>query len=248
MSSTQLSIIAGVGPGTGASVARRFASKYTTILLARNIDNLESIERSITDKGGRAKSISADVSSPESISRAFDKIKQEFPDATCAAAVFNATGPFVKKGILDITVEEFDAGYGVSMRGALLFAQNTLPLLLKHNDLKSEDHHPPTLIFTGASASLRGNAKFSIFGAPKFGLRGLAQSIAREFAPQGVHVAHAVIDGPIDIPQHQFFLKDKPKSESIDPEAIAETYWSLHCQSQRCFTHEVDIRAMGEKW
>lgn len=89
---------------------------------------------------------------------------------------------------------------------------------------------------------------FSVFGSPKFGMRGLAQSIAREFAPKGVHVCHAVIDGPIDVPWAQAYLKDKDEAEKIDPAAIAETYWSLHCQGRRGWTHEVDIRSMKEKW
>lgn len=119
-----------------------------------------------------------------------------------------------------------------------------MPLLLRHAD----NQHPPTLIFTGASASIKGSALFAVFSSPKFGLRSLAQSIAREFNPRGVHVCHAIIDGPIDVPWAQRFLKNKDEMEKIDPEAIAETYWNLHCQSRRGWTHEVDIRAMGEKW
>lgn len=108
--------------------------------------------------------------------------------------------------------------------------------------------HPPTLIFTGATASVKANAQMSSFACAKFALRALATSIAKEFAPKGVHVAHAVIDGVIDIPRTKDWLKDMPPEAKIGAEDIAETYWNLHTQSRRCFTNEVDIRPMLEKW
>lgn len=110
-----LAIIAGVGAGTGASIARRFATKYTTVLLARKLEHLEPIEQEIKNSGGDAFSAACDVSQPDSVKGAFDQVKKEFPDTACAAAVFNATGPFVMKSILDVKVEELDAGYNVTM-------------------------------------------------------------------------------------------------------------------------------------
>ncbi|KAK4502034.1 hypothetical protein PRZ48_007845 [Zasmidium cellare] len=239
-----LAIIAGVGTGLGASTARRFAAAYTTILLARSLEHLKPIEKDIRDRGGDAFSVGCDVSQPESVNNAFKAIEDNFPGRACAVAVFNATGPFVMKSVLDVSVDEFDKGYGVSMKGALLFSQQTIPLLLKH----TSSPHPPTLIFTGASASLKGSALFSVFSAPKFGLRSLAQSIAREINPKGLHVCHAVIDGPLDVPWGKEFLKGKPDEEKIDPDEVAETYWALHCQGRRGWSFEVDVRAMGEKW
>ncbi|KAF2172653.1 hypothetical protein M409DRAFT_62407 [Zasmidium cellare ATCC 36951] len=239
-----LAIIAGVGTGLGASIARRFAAAYTTVLLARKLEHLLPIEKGITDRGGDAFSVACDVSQPESVKNAFGKIEEVFPGRACAVAVFNATGPFVMKSVLDVEVEEFDKGYGVSMKGTLLFSQRAIPLLLS----SSTSPHPPTLIFTGASASLKGSALFSIFSAPKFGLRSLAQSIAREFNPKGIHVCHAVIDGPLDVPWAKEYLGGKTDEETIDPEEVAETYWALHCQGRRGWSFEVDVRAMGEKW
>lgn len=132
-------------------------------------------------------------------------------------------------------------------RGALIFSQNSLPLLLKHADDKSAKY-PPTLIFTGATASIKANAQMSSFASAKFGLRALSTSIAKEFAPKGVHVAHAVIDGVIDIPRTKDWLKDQPPEAKIGADDIAESYWNLHTQSKRCFTNEIDIRPMLEKW
>jgi NAD(P)-dependent dehydrogenase (short-subunit alcohol dehydrogenase family) len=88
----------------------------------------------------------------------------------------------------------------------------------------------------------------SSFSGPKFALRALSSSLAREFAPQGVHVAHVIIDGAIDIPNSREMLKDLPEDAKLSPEEIAESYWNLHAQSRRGFTYELDIRSMLEKW
>lgn len=142
-------------------------------------------------------------------------------------------------------------------KGAFVFSQHVLPLLLKHiqanpsadtaANLKS-GNYPGTLIFTGATASVKANAQMSGFACAKFAMRALSTSIAKEFAPQGVHVAHAQIDGVIDIPRTKEWLKDLPSEAKICADDIAETYWSLHVQSKRGFTNEVDIRPQLEKW
>ena len=119
--------------------------------------------------------------------------------------------------------------------------------MLKHAEDQSAKH-PPTLIFTGATASVKANAQMSTFAAPKWALRAMSMSLAKEFGPKGVHVAHAVIDGVIDIPKSQEMLKDLSMDARLGPEDIAKTYWDLHTQSRRGFTSEVDIRQMLEKW
>ncbi|THW09746.1 NAD(P)-binding protein, partial [Aureobasidium pullulans] len=172
--------------------------------------------------------------------------KEKFGDK-CAAAVFNASGPFFRKSVLELTEREFVGSYEVSCKGAFLFSQQTLPLLLAHSK-DSSAKHPGTLIFTGATASVKSNALMSSFSTGKYAMRALSQSIAREFAPQGVHVAHAIIDGVIDIPRTKDWLKDMPPEAKIEADAIAEAYWNLHTQSKRAFTNEIDIRPMLEKW
>lgn len=128
-----------------------------------------------------------------------------------------------------------------------MFAQQTLPGLLKHSEDKSAKY-PPTLIFTGATASVKANAQMSGFACAKFAMRALSMSIAREYAPKGVHVAHAIIDGVIDIESTKDWLKDMPPEAKIGADDIAESYWNLHTQGKRCFTNEIDIRPMLEKW
>jgi NAD(P)-dependent dehydrogenase (short-subunit alcohol dehydrogenase family) len=244
--SKAFAIIAGVGPGTGASLARKFALSYPVALLARNPSNFTSLVEEINNSGGHAIGISTDVSSATSISSAISEIKEKYGDK-CAAAIFNASGPFARKSILELTEKEFTGGYEVSCKGAFLFSQQVLPLLLSHTSDPSATY-PGTLIFTGATASVKSNALMSAFSTGKYAMRALSQSIAREFAPKGVHVAHAIIDGVIDIPRTKEWLKDMPKEGKIEADAIAEAYWNLHVQSKRAFTNEIDIRPMLEKW
>ncbi|KAJ4344727.1 uncharacterized protein N0V89_012471 [Didymosphaeria variabile] len=240
-------VVAGVGPGTGASVARRFAKAYPVVLLARGADKFENLAKEINDQGGKAIGISADVSNAESLTSAFQQIEKAFPGAAAAAAVFNAAGGFVRKPFLELTEKEFTSGWEVSQKGGFLFSQHVLPFLLKHAK-DSSAQHPPTLIFTGATAGIKANALMATFASSNFAKRALAASIAKEFAPQGVHVAWANIDGPIDIPGRDDYRKNLPAEQKINPDDIAETYWSLHTQSKRAFTNEIDIRTSLEKW
>ena len=128
-----------------------------------------------------------------------------------------------------------------------MFAQHALPFLLKHAS-DSSAKYPPTLIFTGATAGVKANAQMATFASSNFAKRALATSLAKEFAPQGIHVAWANIDGPIDIPERGDYRVNLPTEAKINPDDIAETYWSLHMQSKRCFTNEIDIRTSLEKW
>jgi NADP-dependent 3-hydroxy acid dehydrogenase YdfG len=132
-------------------------------------------------------------------------------------------------------------------KGAFLFSQHVLPLLLTHAKDPSSKH-PPTLIFTGATAGVKSNALMATFASSNFAKRALAMSLAKEFAPEGVHVAWANIDGPIDIPGRDDYRKNLPTEQKIDPDDIAEAYWNLHKQSKRAFTNEIDIRTSVEKW
>ncbi|KKA17784.1 7-alpha-hydroxysteroid dehydrogenase [Rasamsonia emersonii CBS 393.64] len=236
-------IVAGVGPGTGSSVARRFAQSYPVVVLARNPANFTPVVDEINSSGGKALGISTDLSDAASVRAAFDKIAKEFPDLPLAAAIFNPGGGFVRKPFLELTEEEFVAGYNSQARGAFLFSQATLPLLLKGVDQSGEKklEHPPTLIFTGATASVRGSATFATFATGKFALRALSQSLAREFGPQGVHVAHVIVDGVIDIPRTKEWKFPHPDAK-LSPEAIADSYWFLHTQPRTTFAFELDLR------
>ncbi|KAI9703785.1 MAG: hypothetical protein M1836_007555 [Candelina mexicana] len=244
MASKPFAIIAGVGAGTGASLARKFAQAYSVVLLARNPENYDPLVKEINSSGGKAVGISTDVLDAKSVSSAFSQISSDFGQTSLVAAVFNVGGKFIRKPFLELSQEDFEAGYEANGKGAFLFSQATIPLLLKSKDLQ----YPPTLIFTGATASLRGSATTSSFATGKFALRALAQSLGREFGPQGLHVSHAVIDGVIDIPRtKEWKVSDAPDAK-ISSEAIADAYWHLHTQPRSCFTHEIDLRPYVEKW
>ncbi|KAL8949463.1 MAG: hypothetical protein Q9222_004429 [Ikaeria aurantiellina] len=243
---TPYAIVAGVGPGTGATVARKFAQKYPVALLARNPANYESAVQDIKAAGGHAIGISTDVSDSGSMEDAVKKIRGEFGAETrCAAAVFNVGGRFIRKPFLELTLEEFESGWeangylpyfllsplrllcdGPSIdlhddrRGAYLFSRAVLPLLLLSNST-STPPYPPTLIFTGATAAMKGSALCSSFSTGKFALRSLSQSLAREFGPKGVHVAHVNVDGVIDIPRTKEWMKDAGPDAKIEPEAVS---------------------------
>jgi len=236
-------IVAGVGPGTGASVARKFALKYPVALLARNPANYEPLVKEIEAAGGKAIGISTDVADGASVKNAFEKIKAEMKGAHLTAAVFNVGGRFIRKPFLELNEEDFMAGMDANGRGAFHFAQAAIPLLLEATSLE----YPPTLIFTSATAAMKGSALCSSFATGKFAMRALAQSLAREFGPKGLHVAHAIIDGVIDIERTKDWKFDHPDAK-ISPHAIADSYWYLHTQPRTCFTNELDIRPYIEKW
>ena len=215
MTSRLIAVVAGVGPGTGASIARKFSAKYPVVLLARKPENYESLAQEI-----KAIGISTDVSDAASLGSAVEKIKEEFgADVGAAAAIFNASGGFLRKPFLETGADVFQASLGVSAMGGILFSQSFLPLLLKGVQQQSE--HPPSLIFTGATASVKSNAQMSSFSMGKWALRALSQSLAREFGPQGVHVAHAIIDGVIDIPRTKEWLKDMPAEAKLNADAVS---------------------------
>lgn len=247
MASKLIAIVAGVGPGTGASVARKFAKAYPVVLLARKPENYESLAKEINSSGGKAIGISTDVADQSSLKSAVDAIKKEFGnDVGAAAAIFNASGGFLRKPFLETPPEVFQQSLAVSATGGVLFSQSFLPLLL--NGAKQGSEHPPSLIFTGATASVKSSAQMSSFATGKWALRALSQSLAKEFGPQGVHVAHAIIDGVIDIPRTKEWLKDLGPEAKLNADGIANDYWYLHTQPKTNFTWELDLRPAVEKW
>jgi len=239
-------VVAGVGAGTGRSVALRFAKAYPVVLLARRPESYESVVSEIQGSGGRAIGISTDVSDSASVASAFETIKRDLPDLKLAAAVFNAAGGFAFKPFLETPAEDLNASLTANAHGLYNFAQNTLPLLL---ETVPDSPHAPTLLVTGATASLRGSSQFGTFAAGMFARRALAQSLAREFGPRGVHVAHVIIDAVIDIPRTKGSVVNNGAPDGkVDPNAIADNYWYLHTQPRSAFTFELDVRPYVEKF
>ncbi|KPM43778.1 hypothetical protein AK830_g2807 [Neonectria ditissima] len=241
-----IAIVAGAGPGTGSAIAHRFAKAYPVVLLARSQASLDPLISEITQAGGSVLGIPTDVAITSSVNSAMDQINTEFgPGVRVAAAIYNVAGKFTRKPFLDQDVEEFIGSLEPALKGAFNFAHATLPLML--NKDQSTQKYPPTLVFTGATAALKGGSGLSSFAMSKFGIRALSQSLAREFGPEGVHVSHAIIDGIIDTEKTKGYLEDISDSK-IDPDWIAESYWFLHTQPRTSFTHELDLRPYAEKW
>ncbi|KAH6652292.1 short-chain dehydrogenase [Truncatella angustata] len=236
-------LVAGAGAGTGRSIALRFAKLYPTVVLARRRESFEGIVNEIKAAGGTALGIVADVNDPAAVRAAFGAIKNEIPNSKLAAAVYNVNGGFAMKPFLDLKPEDLEASLDGTVRAGFTYAQHCLPLLLES---VSDAPHPPSLIITGATASLKASANFASFAAGKFALRALSQSLAREFGPRGVHIAHVIIDGLIDTPRAREFVgKDQAM---ISPDSIAESYWYLHTQDLSAFTQELDLRPCSEKF
>jgi NAD(P)-dependent dehydrogenase (short-subunit alcohol dehydrogenase family) len=234
----KVAAILGVGPGLGAAVARRFAREgFAVALMARNEDGLSRIRQEIEEDGGAALSISADATDPASVEAAFGRVREGLGDPEIF--VYNA-GAFQMGGILEIPPDRFDECFRANCAGAFYAAQQVLPAMVEAGR--------GTILLTGATASLRGSARFSALAVGKFGLRALAQSMAREFGPQGIHVAHVVIDGQIDTPRVSERFPDREAHTMLSPDAIAETYWQLHIQDHTTWTQELDLRPAVESF
>ncbi|KAL2675391.1 hypothetical protein Neosp_011575 [[Neocosmospora] mangrovei] len=212
-------IIAGAGPGTGRAAAIRFSKKYPVVMLARRPESYEDIVRDIQQAGGQALGIVADVADAASLSRAFDTVGEALPNLKLAAAVYNVNSGFMMKPFLELQLDEFQNSFGKTGDAFFNFAQKTLPLL---REAVKDSPHPPTLITTGATASVKASAGFAAFSAGRFAMRALNQSLAREFGPQGVHVAHVVIDGLIDTPASKAWSKTDVPDIKIQPDAVSQ--------------------------
>ncbi|MBW4617122.1 MAG: SDR family NAD(P)-dependent oxidoreductase [Desmonostoc vinosum HA7617-LM4] len=238
MSQAKVAVVVGVGPGLGSAIAHRFAHEgFAVALLARSADQLTQIQNQIAATGGKAIAVTADVTDEGSMKTAFAEVFSQL-DAP-EVLVYNA-GAFQFAGILELTPEQFESCWKVNCFGAFLAAQQVLPKMIEQGR--------GTILFTGATAALRGSARFAGLAVGKFGLRALAQSLAREFGSQGIHVAHIVIDGIIDTPKVKARGIEKETYTLLSPEAIAQTYWYLYQQDPTAWTLELDLRPAVEKF
>ncbi len=218
-----------------SATARRFAcAGFTVGMMARNAEKLKAIQTQIEQNGGTALSISANASDLASVTVAFSQVKQL---GDPEVFIYN-TGAFQIASVLEITTEQFEYNWKANCFGAFLGVQQVLPAMLERGS--------GTILFTGATAAMKGSAKFAGFAVGQFGLRALAQSLAGEFGPQGIHVAHIVIDGIIDTPRVRQMMPNREQQAMLSPEAIAETYLQLYLQDSSAWTLEMDLRPAVE--
>lgn len=237
-----VALVVGAGESTGSAIARRFAREgYFTCVTRRNGDKLAPLVAQIEADGGRARAFASDAREEEQVAALVREIEEGI--GPIEVAVFNV-GANVPASILEETPRKYRKVWELGAYGGFLVAREVA--------LRMVPRGSGTILFTGATASLRGGAGFAAFAGAKHSLRALAQSLARELGPKGIHVAHVVIDGAIDTS----FIRDnfperyalKECDGILRPEAIAENYWWLHKQPRSAWTFEMDLRPWCERW
>ncbi|MGN8200062.1 SDR family NAD(P)-dependent oxidoreductase [Salinisphaera sp. RV14] len=236
MPARETAIVFGVGPGLGWALVQRFVTANMQVgVVARDEAKLNALIHAVDSQDVRP--YAADVSNGEEVLRVFDRVERDFgvPDVV----VFNA-GAFQKNNVLDIDPADFERCWRIGCFGGFLVGQAAARRM-------AERGHG-TIIFTGATAALRGSAGFANLAVPKFGLRALAQSMARELWPQGVHVCFVVIDGQIESERYESLIDERGEDSLLAPPAIAELYWQLHRQPRSAWSQEIDVRPWAEKF
>ncbi len=235
-------LIIGAGDATGAAIAKRFArGGYAACVTRRSADKLEGLVEAIRSEGGKAHGFAADARKEEDVVALVERIEREV--GPIEVMVFNI-GANVPASILEETARKYFKIWEMACFSAFLSGREVARRMVARER--------GTIIFTGATASLRGSANFAAFSGAKHALRALAQSMARELQPKNIHVAHVVIDGAIDTDfiresfPERYALKDQ--DGILNPDHIAENYWHLHTQPRDAWTHELDLRPWSERW
>ena len=243
-SARKSALVVGVGhsEGVGAAIARRFAREgFDVTVFGRNEEKLAKGLESLKAINDSARAEVGDVTDEATVRKLVADCDR--PDAPLEVAIFNAGGNW-PKAYLDMDTEFLTQMWQVNALSGFIFSKAVVERMLPRER--------GTLIFTGASGSMRGKAMFGGFAQGKAALRALAQSCAREFGPQGLHVAHVVIDGAVDGNRINTLLpdlKDKLGNDGLlRPEGIAENYWHIHNQPRSAWTHELDVRPWAENW
>ena len=240
MSDKRAILVVGAGDATGSAIARRFAREgYVACMTRRNADKLAPVVAAIVAAGGEAHGFGSDARKEDETVALVERIEREI--APIEVAVFNI-GANVRFGITETTARVYQKVWEMACFAGFLMGREAAKAMLPRGR--------GTIIFTGATASLRGREGFAAFAGAKHALRALAQSMARELGPKGIHVAHPVIDGAIDTEfirtnfPERYALKEQ--AGIVDPESIAEAYWQIHRQPRDAWTHEMDLRPWME--
>ncbi len=240
--SDRIALIVGAGDALGGAVARRFAREgFTVCVSRRNGDKLAPLLERIRDEGGTAHGFGSDARRAEQMNALVDGIETDI--GPIEVAVHNI-GANVKFGILETTERVFFKVWELAALSAFHMARAVAPPMIERGR--------GSMIFTGATGSVRGGDGFAAFAGGMHGKRALAQSLARELQPKGIHVAHTIIDGPIDtaFTREMFpdLVAERPADGILAPDDIAENYWMLHNQPRSAWTHEIDMRPWVEPW
>ncbi|WP_278959033.1 SDR family oxidoreductase [Aquipseudomonas alcaligenes] len=242
MSDKKVVLVIGAGDATGGAIAKRFAREgYVACVTRRSADKLQPLVDEIRAAGGEAHGFASDARKEEEVAALVEGIERDI--GPIEAFVFNI-GANVPCSILEETARKYFKIWEMACFSAFLTAQAVARRMVTRER--------GTILFTGATAGLRGAAHFAAFAGAKHGVRALAQSMARELGPRNIHVAHVVVDGAIDTA----FIRDtfpdiyarKDQDGILDPEHIADNYWFLHAQPRDAWTFELDLRPWMERW
>ena len=235
-----VAVVIGAGDATGGAIARRFAREgYATVVTRRQREALQPLEETIRGEGGQVHAFGCDARDEVAMANLFSNIEQQIGEID--VVIFNI-GANVRFSITETTERVYRKVWEMAALAGFLTGREAAKVMLPRGK--------GTIIFTGATASLRGGSGFSAFSGAKFALRALAQSMARELGPKGIHVAHPIIDGAIDT---DFIRENFPemyarKNEDgiLNPDHIADQYWQIHSQPKDCWSHEMDLRPWME--
>ncbi len=238
----KVALVIGAGDATGGAIARRFAREgYTACLTRRSADKLQPLVDSIRAEGFQAFGYGSDARKEEEVQALFDQVEAEH--GPVEVLVFNI-GANVPASILEETARKYFKIWEMACLSGFLTGQQAARRMVARGR--------GTILFTGATAALRGSANFAAFAGAKHALRALAQSMARELGPKNIHVAHVVVDGAIDTEfirsnfPERYALKDQ--DGILNPDHIADNYWYLHTQPRDAWTFELDLRPYMERW
>jgi NAD(P)-dependent dehydrogenase (short-subunit alcohol dehydrogenase family) len=238
----KVALVIGAGDATGGAIARRFAAGgYIACVTRRDAAKLEPLVSQIRDSGGRAHGFASDARKEEEVVALIERIESEVGPIEVLA--FNI-GANVPSSILEESARKYFKVWEMACFAGFLNAREVAKRMVTRES--------GTILFTGATASLRGSANFAAFAGAKAALRALAQSLARELGPRNIHVSHVVVDGAIDTEfirsnfPERYALKEK--DGILSPEHIAENYWYLHQQPRDAWTFELDLRPYMERW
>jgi NAD(P)-dependent dehydrogenase (short-subunit alcohol dehydrogenase family) len=238
--------VIGAGDFIGSAIARKFAREgYTVFAGRRSADKLASLKADIESAGGRCEARALDARKEEDVVNFLNEADARAPLEVC---VFNP-GANVNFPVLETTERVFRKVWEMACYGGFLTGREAARLMLAHGK--------GTILFTGATASLRGGKGYAAFASAKFGLRAVAQSMARELGPQNIHVAHLIIDAGVDTAFVRERIRARGGDEAVarlepdqlmHPDSIADAYWYLHNQKRDAWTFELDVRPYREAW
>lgn len=241
MAADNVALVVGAGDYLGSAIARRFAREGLHAVATRRRGDLDTLVATITDAGGKATGIHSDARDEIQVIELVDRIEADI--GPLQVAVFNVGGN-VRFGITETTARVYRKVWEMCAFAGFLVGRECAHRMLTRGS--------GTILFTGATASVRGSSHFAAFAGGKHALRALAQSMARELGPQGIHVGHVIIDGPIDTQAtRELFpewFAERPHDGIMQPDDIAEIYWELHAQPRSAWTFEADVRTYLEPW